>query len=133
MNRTRLAALALACLPGLLALTAPLAQGAEPAAARPALTVSTTRPSQATLPLQLSANGNVAAWHEALVSLEAQGLRLTQVLVNVGDTVRAGQLLARLADETVQADLAQARAALLEAEILPTGSLRRARPGQVTA
>ncbi|MBV5295875.1 MAG: efflux RND transporter periplasmic adaptor subunit [Curvibacter lanceolatus] len=116
MNRTRLAALALACLPGLLGLTAPLAQGAEPAPARPALTVSTTRPSQATLPLQLSANGNVAAWQEALVSLEAQGLRLTQVLVNVGDTVRAGQLLARLADETVQADLAQARAALLEAE-----------------
>jgi len=115
-RRTRPAALALACMLGLIAA---LAQGAEPDSARPArpaLTVSTTRPSQASLPLQLSANGNVAAWQEALVSLEAQGLRLTQVLVNVGDTVRAGQLLARLADETVQADLAQARAALLEAE-----------------
>lgn len=120
MNRQRLAMIA--ALPCLLWLAAPLAQAAEsaepakPSNARPALTVSTTRPSQLTLPLQLSANGNVAAWQEALVSLEAQGLRLTQVLVNVGDTVRAGQVLARLADETVQADLAQARAALLEAE-----------------
>lgn len=116
MNRPRIAAIALACLPCLSGLFPLLAWGAEPVTARPALTVSTTRPSQANLPLQLSANGNVAAWQEALVSLEAQGLRLTQVLVNVGDTVRAGQVLARLADETVQADLAQARAALLEAE-----------------
>mgnify|MGYP000641447449 CR=1 FL=1 len=116
MNRPRIAAIALACLPCLSGLFPLLAWGAEPVTARPALTVSTTRPSQTQLPLQLNANGNVAAWQEALVSLEAQGLRLTQVLVNVGDTVRAGQVLARLADETVQADLAQARAALLEAE-----------------
>jgi RND family efflux transporter MFP subunit len=37
-------------------------------------------------------------------------------LVNVGDKVRAGQVLARFAGESVEADLAQARASLLEAE-----------------
>jgi len=38
------------------------------------------------------------------------------VRVNVGDTVKKGQVLASFATDTVQAEVAQARAALLEAE-----------------
>lgn len=84
--------------------------------ARPALTVTTAQPQRAALPLHLSANGNVAAWQEASIGAESNGLRLTEVRVNVGDVVKAGQVLALFATETVQADVAQARASLLEAQ-----------------
>jgi multidrug efflux pump subunit AcrA (membrane-fusion protein) len=47
---------------------------------------------------------------------ESNGLRLTEVRVNVGDVVKAGDVLAVFAGETVNADLAQAKAALHEAE-----------------
>ena len=83
---------------------------------KPALTVTTTQPVAASLPIKLAANGNVAAWQEASVSSESNGLRLTEVRVNVGDVVKAGQVLAVFSADTVNADLAQAQAALQEAE-----------------
>jgi len=84
--------------------------------AKAALTVSTARPQLGPLTQTLAANGDIAAWQEASIGSEANGLRLTEVLVNVGDVVRVGQTLARFSDETVQADLAQTNAALLEAQ-----------------
>ena len=83
---------------------------------RPALTVTTTQPTRSSIALRLPANGNVAAWQEAIIGAESNGLRLTEVRVNVGDVVRAGQVLATFAPETVQADVAQSRASLLEAQ-----------------
>ena len=85
------------------------------AAVKPALTVTITRPRAADLPITLSANGNIVAWQEASVGAEANGLRLTEVRVNVGDEVKQGQVLAKFAAETIQADVAQARASLAEA------------------
>jgi RND family efflux transporter MFP subunit len=85
-------------------------------APKAALTVTTTRPSSASLPIKLAANGNVAAWQEASVSSESNGLRLTEVRVNVGDVVKAGEVLAVFSADTVNADLAQAQAALQEAQ-----------------
>lgn len=86
-----------------------------PVAARPALTVTSTRAQTSALPIKLSANGNVAAWQEASIGAEISGLRLAEVLVNVGDVVQRGQVLARFATEAVQSDVAQARAAVTEA------------------
>ena len=83
---------------------------------RPALTVSTAPPQRTAVPLRLAANGNVAAWQEASIGAESNGLRLTEVRVNVGDVVKAGQVLASFSAETVQADVAQVRASLLEAQ-----------------
>ena len=83
---------------------------------RPALTVSTAQPQRTSVPLRLAANGNVAAWQEASIGAESNGLRLTDVRVNVGDVVKAGQVLATFSAETVQADVAQVRASLLEAQ-----------------
>jgi len=83
---------------------------------RPALTVTTAQPQRTAMPLHLAANGNVMAWQEASIGAESNGLRLTDVRANVGDVVRAGQVLATFAAETVQADVAQARAGLLEAQ-----------------
>lgn len=86
------------------------------APARPALSVSTTRPQAHRLPLTVAANGSITAWQEASVGSEASGWRLAEVLVNVGDTVKRGQPLARFAAEMVRAELAQSRAGLAEAE-----------------
>lgn len=82
----------------------------------PALTVTLTQAQQTVLPLKISANGNIAAWQEAIIGSEASGLRLTQVLVNVGDVVKKGQLLATLSAESIEAELNQAKASLMEAE-----------------
>jgi RND family efflux transporter MFP subunit len=86
------------------------------AAQRPALTVTTARPASARLPLRLAANGNVAAWQEAVIGSESNGLRLREVRVNVGDVVKKGQVLAVFDADVVNADLSQSRAALQEAE-----------------
>jgi len=88
----------------------------KPAAAKPALSVVVTRPQRATLPLTVHANGNIAAWQEASIGTEANGLRLAEVRVNVGDVVRRGQVLATFSPETMQVDLLQTRASLAEAE-----------------
>ena len=101
------------------ALYAPATRAADDkqaATQKAALTVTVTRAQPASLPIQLSANGNVAAWQEAIISSESSGLRLTDVRVNVGDVVRAGQVLAVFSPDAVNADVAQARAALLEAD-----------------
>ncbi len=86
------------------------------APAKPALTVTVTQPQAANLPLKISANGNIAAWQEASVGTEANGLRLAEVRANVGDVVKKGQVLAVFAADTVMADVAQAKAAVAEAE-----------------
>ncbi len=84
--------------------------------AKPALTVNTVQPRNMQLPTVLAANGNVAAWQEASIGSESNGLRLTDVKVNIGDQVQKGQVLATYASETIQADVAQAEANLLEAQ-----------------
>ena len=87
------------------------------AAPKPALTVTLTQPQASTLPLKLSANGSIAAWQEATIGSEVQGLRLSELRADVGDRVQKGQLLAVFASEGIEADIAQARAALAEAEV----------------
>lgn len=82
----------------------------------PALTVTVIKPQLTNFPQKISANGNIAAWQEAIIGSEANGLRLVNVLVNVGDVVKKGQLLADFATETIDADLMQSKASLLEAE-----------------
>jgi RND family efflux transporter MFP subunit len=89
---------------------------ATPTVAKAALTVSSVSPTNGSLALKLSANGSVAAWQEASVGAEVNGLKVSDVRVNVGDVVRKGQVLATFAAETSQADLLQAQAGLAEAE-----------------
>ncbi len=96
------------------------ASAAKPASAatavKPALTVTLTSPLRGQLAQSLPANGNVAAWQETIVGSEAQGLKLQEVRVQVGDRVKRGQLLARLSAETLGADAAATRASVAEAE-----------------
>lgn len=102
---------------------------------RPALTVELTRLAHGTLPLRVPAHGDIAAWQEASVGAEANGLRLAEVRVNVGEPVRRGQVLAMFATEVVKADLALRRAAVAEARVAlaeAAGNAQRARQLQDT-
>ena len=92
----------------------PAANGAL--ASKAALTVTATTPQSGKWPVTASANGNIAAWQEASISAETQGLRLIDVRVQVGDRVKRGQVLALLAANTLLADAAAVSASLAEAE-----------------
>ena len=81
-----------------------------------ALTVSTESLVARSLPMVLSANGSIAAWQEAIISSESEGLKLVEVKANVGDRVRAGQVLATFSSDRGRAEVAQAKASMLEAE-----------------
>ena len=120
-NLALLAPVALAISGLFVTLVAPDASG-EPdsarSAAKPALAVTTTLPKLVVLPVRVQANGNIAAWQEAIIGTEADGLRLAEVNFNVGDFVRRGQVLARFASATVDAELAQSRSVLAEAEAI---------------
>ncbi|MCA3216431.1 MAG: efflux RND transporter periplasmic adaptor subunit [Burkholderiaceae bacterium] len=120
-NLALLAPVALAVSGLFVTLVAPDASG-EPdsarSAAKPALAVTTTLPKLVVLPVRVQANGNIAAWQEAIIGTEADGLRLAEVNFNVGDVVRRGQVLARFASATVDAELAQSRSVLAEAEAI---------------
>ncbi len=87
-------------------------------AARPALSVSLTRPQLADWPQVLAADGNVVAWQEAVIGAEIDNFRISEVSVQVGQSVRKGQVLARIASDTVASELAEATAAVAELEAM---------------
>lgn len=81
-----------------------------------ALTVTTTRPEVQTWPKRLEATGNVAAWQEVVIGSELTGQRLTDVLVNVGDVVQQGQVLAIINTDQLQSQRTQIEANIAEAK-----------------
>lgn len=99
---------------GLLCLLSLPAFAAPPA--KPSLSVTLIKPEMAVLSQRVAATGGIAAWQEASIGGEANGLRLAEVRVNVGDAVKKGQVLALFAAESLEADLAQGRAQVAEAE-----------------
>lgn len=90
------------------------------AAAKPALTVSLTSPRTLDWPQVLPANGSVVAWQEAVIGPEISNYRITEVRAQVGDKVQKGQILARIASDTVASELAEAEAAVAEAQASAT-------------
>ena len=81
------------------------------------LTVDLVKPARTIINQNIAANGSIAPWQEAVIGSESNGLMLTQVLVNVGDSVKKGQLLAQFSASTISADIALALANLNEAKI----------------
>lgn len=91
----------------------------EPAAQAPVqatLTVSVEKVSSQTITSSVSATGTVAAWQEATISAEESGLRLTEMLVKEGDHVKARDVVARLDDSLLKAQLAEQKAAVAQAQ-----------------
>ena len=81
----------------------PARQSAQ--AIKAALSVEAAQPAIVQWPMTLVLNGSIYPWQEALVSAEISGLRIQQILADVGTQVSKGQPLVMLADETVKADL----------------------------
>lgn len=94
------------------------ASGSAAPTVKPALTVTAVKPQSVEWPSLLPANGNIMAWEESVIGAEISNLRLTEVLVNVGDRVRKGQVMARFASGIVAAELAQSQALLAEAQAM---------------
>ncbi len=83
---------------------------------KPSLTVKLMTPVLQPMANTLVVNGSIAPWAEASVSVEAGGYRLLQVLAQMGDTVKKGQLLAKLSTDSVRAELEVVKALVAEAE-----------------
>lgn len=96
--------------------------GPQPTASRAsdqpavAMTVTTQTVQTVSWSPEVQAQGVVAPWQEAVVGARVGGLPVTELPVAVGDRVRKGQVLARLDDRTVRAELAQAQAQLSQAQ-----------------
>lgn len=86
------------------------------AAVKPALSVQLTEAKSRNLTVSIQANGAVAPWQELVVGSLTSGLRVEEIGVEVGQVVKKGQVLARLEDDSVRADLAVAQATLMEAQ-----------------
>jgi RND family efflux transporter MFP subunit len=81
-----------------------------------AVTVTTVAADRGTLPNSLMVTGSLAARDELLIGTETNGLAIAQVLVDVVDHVRRGQVLVRFNDAVLRAQTQQAEAQLREAE-----------------
>ncbi len=113
-------------------ISAPSAIAAETATgvqARPALTVRTTTLREEKWARQLTANGSITPWQEAIISAQVVGLRIAEVKVSVGDFVQAGQVLVTLdnfvqgSNEPVQARVISPDAGVISSATANVGSL----------
>lgn len=90
---------------------APTTTSSAPAQSVTVANVETTDVDQS-----LKATGSVAAFEMIPVSPQATGLQIKEVLVDEGDFVKTGQVMARLDDAVLQAQLTQAKASAAQAE-----------------
>lgn len=84
--------------------------------AKPALTVGVAGVSSRPITRTVVGTGSVAAWQQLTIAAEIAGLRMVEIAADEGDTVRQGQVLARLDDSILKAQFSQFEAAVLEAE-----------------
>ncbi|MFC5373059.1 efflux RND transporter periplasmic adaptor subunit [Brevundimonas faecalis] len=79
-------------------------------------TVSVATAASVALPRAVVASGSVSAWEEVPVGAETGGLTAVGVFVDEGSYVRQGQVLVKLNDALLQAQLRQQQAAVQTAE-----------------
>ena len=114
---TRMTARAGLMLAGLLALAAcGGGEKDEKAAAPSRQTVTAATVTLVSLPRTVTASGSVSAWEEVPVAAETGGLQATGVYVDEGAWVRQGQILVKLNDSLLRAQLRQQDAAVTAAE-----------------
>ncbi|RAK51110.1 efflux RND transporter periplasmic adaptor subunit [Phenylobacterium deserti] len=103
---------------------------AEAPKERATQTVSVVPAKVEALPRVINASGTVSAWEEVPVGAETGGLTATAVLVDEGDYVRQGQVLVKLNDSVLSAQLRQQDAAVASARATlseASAALNRAR------
>lgn len=92
-----------------------------------ALTVNVVELRSEPWPVQVRADGGIAAWQEAAVASDGGGQRVTALYADIGDTVRAGQVLAELDTATLLAQLAAQEAEVAQADASLTTAAADAR------
>jgi RND family efflux transporter MFP subunit len=92
------------------------AMGAGAQASQSVLTVAITRAVAGDTAQMLDTAGSLFAWQEVAISAEVSGYRIADVLVDVGDAVSKGQVLARLDDTLLRESFSQAQAAVAVAK-----------------
>jgi RND family efflux transporter MFP subunit len=83
-------------------------------------------------PEALEASGSIAAWQEANIGARVGGYGLIEVLVNVGDQVTKGQVLARFDPSLLQAEAARLRANAEQAKANEQRTLSLQKTGTVS-
>lgn len=81
-------------------------------APKPSLTITAATVTQTALPRTVDASGTIAAWQEVPVGSEAGGLAATNVYVDEGSYVREGQVIVKLDDRLLRAQVASAQASV---------------------
>jgi RND family efflux transporter MFP subunit len=95
----------------LVATNLPKAEAADP----PVRTVLTVRPIHAERQIwteSTAAGGWVAAWSEASIAAEIGDCRIEELAVDIGDSVKTGEVVARLADDQLKAAIAAGEASV---------------------
>lgn len=100
------------------ALLAACGSSSSPSTGPPAasLVVTSVEPVSRDLDQSIAVSGSVSAWQEMSLGVELTGIRATEVLVEVGDRVRAGQPLLRLDSRTLDVQFRQAEAGVTQAQ-----------------
>lgn len=79
-------------------------KGATATGPVPVLTVTVATPKRVIWPTVLEVSGAVAAWQEAVISAQINGYQIAEILANVGDQVKKGQVMARIDSALLRAD-----------------------------
>ena len=79
----------------------------------------------------VSVTGSIWAWDPLTIGTEISGLRIQTVSVEEGDTVKKGEVLARLNSGILQAQLRQAEARLLSSQANYKKSIQPNRPEEI--
>jgi RND family efflux transporter MFP subunit len=114
-------ALSITSMPAILLVAATTLVGCGPKAAKdaappPSMTVTVASVSSRDIRREIVASGSVAAWQEMSLGVELSGVRVDQVLVEVGSRVTAGQTLLRLDRRTLEVQARQSEASLAQAQ-----------------
>ena len=89
---------------------------AKPDAVSASMAVTLAKAQTRNIERSIIASGPVSAWEEMQLGVELSGVRVTALNVDVGQSVKRGQLLLELDHRTLDSDLRQADASLSEAK-----------------
>jgi RND family efflux transporter MFP subunit len=98
-----------------------LLSGSTPEVAKPAepvLTVTAVPVQRIAMADTLLVNGSLTPWEDLTIGSEASGLIITKVFVDEGDWVKTGQILAKLNDSLLQAQLRQTEAQIAHSQAM---------------
>lgn len=115
-NRYALLLAAALAAPSLPAAAQDSVAAAVPPATSASLTVTVDPVRKERMAATVSGTGLVVPWQESTISATTNGVALTEILVKEGDHVAANQVIARLDDAMIAAEIGEKQAAIASAE-----------------